>query len=157
MWVMTILFVIMTLCWLITMSMYRKTNKNISKLRSDNRRLKMDIEGMNANHLAVYKEFQKIKKKNTSNNKIDANKWLDKQKENGSIPIKQSFVLKSKSGRYFQEKVKMLGEDKLIEKIIETTDDILKAKKYRTHKEASEKAIKYDFKVIALNTYVKEL
>lgn len=66
---MTILFVIMTLCWLITMSMYRKTNKNISKLRSDNRRLKMDIEGMNANHLAVYKESQKTKKKNTSNNK----------------------------------------------------------------------------------------
>ena len=49
--------------------MYRKTNKNISKLRSDNRRLKMDIEGMNANHLAVYKESQKTKKKNTSNNK----------------------------------------------------------------------------------------
>lgn len=69
MWVMTILFIIMTLCWLITMSMYRKTNKNISKLRSDNRRLKMDIEGMNANHLAVYKESQKTKKKNTSNNK----------------------------------------------------------------------------------------
>ena len=40
---------------------------------------------------------------------------------------------------------------------METTDDILKAKKYRTHKEASEEAIKYDFKVIALNTYVKEL
>ncbi|MGX0340942.1 hypothetical protein [Staphylococcus hominis] len=69
MWVMTILFVIMTLCWLITMSKYRKTNKNISKLCSDNRRLKMDIEGMNANHLAVYKESQKTKKKNTSNNK----------------------------------------------------------------------------------------
>lgn len=117
----------------------------------------MDIEGMNANHLAVYKESQKIKKKNTSNNKIDANKWLDKQKENGSIPIKQSFVLKSKSGRYFQEKVKMLGEDKLIEKIIETTDDIIKAKKYSTHKEASEEAIKYDFKVVAINTYVEEL
>lgn len=60
---MTILFVITTLCWLITMSMYRKTNKNISKLRSDNRRLKMDIEGMNANHLAVYKESQKTKRK----------------------------------------------------------------------------------------------
>lgn len=154
---MTILFVIMTLCWLITMSMYRKANKNISKLRLDNRRLKMDIEGMNANHLAVYKESQKTKKKNTSNNKIDANKWLDKQKENGSIPIKQSFVLKTKSGRYFQEILKMLGEDMLTEKVIETTDDILKAKKYRTHKEASEESIKYDFKVMALNTYVKEL
>lgn len=73
MWVMTILFVIMTLCWLITMSMYRKANKNISKLRLDNRRLKMDIEGMNANHLAVYKESQKTKKKNTSNNKTGVN------------------------------------------------------------------------------------
>ncbi|CVY55628.1 putative membrane protein YhiD involved in acid resistance [Staphylococcus hominis] len=157
MWVMTILFIIMTLCWLITMSKYRKTNKNISKLRSDNRRLKMDIEGMNANHLAVYKESQKTKKKNTSNNKIDANKWLDKQKENGSIPIKQSFVLKSKSDRYFQDILTVFSEHTLSEKVMETTDDILKAKKYRTHKEASEEAIKYDFKVIALNTYVKEL
>ncbi|MCI2872899.1 hypothetical protein [Staphylococcus hominis] len=139
------------------MSKYRKTNKNISKLRSDNRRLKMDIEGMNANHLAVYKESQKTKKKNTSNNKIDANKWLDKQKENGSIPIKQSFVLKSKSDRYFQDILTVFSEHTLSEKVMETTDDILKAKKYRTHKEASEEAIKYDFKVIALNTYVKEL
>lgn len=73
------------------------------------------------------------------------------------LPIKQSFALKTENGRYFQEIVKMLGEDKLIEKVIETTDDILKAKKYSTHKEASEEAIKYDFKVIALNTYVKEL
>ncbi|MDS3908767.1 hypothetical protein RJB73_04460 [Staphylococcus hominis] len=39
---------------------------------------------------------------------------------------------------------------------METTDDILKAKQYSTHKEASEEAIKYDFKVIALNTYVEE-
>ncbi|WP_219850442.1 hypothetical protein [Staphylococcus hominis] len=112
---------------------------------------------MNANHLAVYKESQKTKKKNTSNNKIDANKWLDKQKENGSIPIKQSFVLKSKSDRYFQDILTVFSEHTLSEKVMETTDDILKAKKYRTHKEASEEAIKYDFKVIALNTYVKEL
>ena len=46
-----------------------KTERELDKLRSDNRRLKMDIEGMNANHLAVYKESQKTKKKNTSNNK----------------------------------------------------------------------------------------
>lgn len=69
---MTILFILMTLCWLITMSMYRKANKNISKLRSDNRRLKMEMEGRNANHLAVYKESQKAKRENTSNNKMGA-------------------------------------------------------------------------------------
>lgn len=91
------------------------------------------------------------------NHKIDASSWLDKQKENGSIPIKQSFVLKGKSGRYFQDILTVFSEHVLSEKVMETTDDILKAKKYRTHKEASEEAIKYDFKVIALNTYVKEL
>lgn len=92
------------------------------------------------------------------NHKIDANKWLDVQKENGSIPIKQSFVLKTKNGRYFQDVVKMyVNNENLTEKVMETTDDILKAKKYRTHKEASEEAIKYDFKVITLNTYVEEL
>ena len=92
------------------------------------------------------------------NHKIDANKWLDKQKENGIIPIKQSFVLKTKNGRYFQDVVKVyVNNENLIEKVMQTTDDILKTKKYHTHKEASEEAIKYDFKVIALNTYVKEL
>lgn len=89
--------------------------------------------------------------------KIDSRKWLDAQKENGSIPIKQSFVLKSKSGRYFQDIFEIHAEHVLLERVMETTDDILKAKKYRTHKEASEEAIKYDFKVMALNTYVKEL
>ena len=91
------------------------------------------------------------------NHKIDADKWLDKQKENGSIPIKQSFVLKGKSGRYFQDILTVFSEHALSEKVMETTDDILKAKKYSTHKEANDEAIKYDFKVIALNTYVKEL
>lgn len=90
--------------------------------------------------------------------KIDANKWLDKQKENGTIPIKQSFVLKIKNDRYFQDVVKVyVNNENPIEKVMQTTDDILKAKKFITHKEASEESIKYDFKVIALNTYVKEL
>ena len=43
------------------------------------------------------------KHKISERHKIDASSWLDKQKENGSIPIKQSFVLKGKSGRYFQD------------------------------------------------------
>ena len=90
--------------------------------------------------------------------KIDANKWLEAQKENGAIPIKQSFVLKSKNGRYFQDVVKMyVDNENLIEKVMQTTDDISKAKEYRTHREASEEATKYDLKVLVLNTYVKEL
>lgn len=97
------------------------------------------------------------KDKVSKKHKIDSRKWLDAQKENGSIPIKQSFVLKSKSGRYFQDIFEIHAEHVLLERVMETTDDILKAKKYRTHKEASEEAIKYDFKVMALNTYVKEL
>ena len=97
------------------------------------------------------------KHKISKKHKIDANKWLDAEKENGTIPIKQSFVLKSKNGRYFQDILTVFSEHALSEKVMETTDDILKAKKYRTHKEASEEAIKYDFKVITLNTYVEEL
>lgn len=73
MWIMTTLFAIMFLCWVVTMNMYRKANKNVTKLRSDNRRLKMEIEGRNANHLAVYKESQKTKSENTSNNKTGVN------------------------------------------------------------------------------------
>ena len=97
------------------------------------------------------------KHKISERHKIDASSWLDKQKENGSIPIKQSFVLKGKSGRYFQDILTVFSEHALSEKVMQTTDDISKAKEYRTHKEASEEAIKYDFKVMALNTYVKEL
>ena len=156
-WIKIISIILLFFLWAYILYRWKKTERELDKLRSDNRRLKMDIEGMNANHLAVYKESQKTKKKNTSNNKIDANKWLDKQKENGSIPIKQSFVLKSESGRYFQDILTVFSEHVLSEKVMETTDDILKAKKYSTHKEANEEAIKYDFKVMALNTYVKEL
>lgn len=98
------------------------------------------------------------KYKISERHKIDPSSWLDKQKENGLIPIKQSFVLETKSGRYFQDVVKMyVNNENLIEKVIQTTDDILKAKKFSTHKEASEESIKYDFKIMVLNTYVKEL
>lgn len=97
------------------------------------------------------------KHKVSKKHKIDANKWLDGQKENGSIPIKQLFTLKSKSGRYFRDIFEIQAEHVLLEKVMETTDDIIKAKKYSTHKEASEEAINYDFKVVAINTYVEEL
>jgi len=70
------------------------------------------------------------------------------------LPIKQSFVLETKSGRYFQD---ILADRIVLERVMETTEDILKAKKYSTHKEANDEAIKYDFKVIALNTYLEEL
>lgn len=95
------------------------------------------------------------KHKVSKKHKIDSRKWLDTQKENGSIPIKQSFVLKSKSGRYFQDIFEIHAEHVILERIMETTDDILKAKKYRTRKEASEEAVKYDFKVMTLNTYLE--
>lgn len=73
------------------------------------------------------------------------------------LPIKQSFALKTKSGRYFQDIFEIQADRIVLERIMETTDDILKAKKYSTHKEASEEAMKYDFKIVALNTYVEEL
>lgn len=73
------------------------------------------------------------------------------------LPIKQSFVLKTKSGRYFQDIFKIQADRVVLEKVMETTDNILKAKKYSTHKEASKEAIKYDFKLVAINTYVEEL
>ncbi|OHO58433.1 hypothetical protein HMPREF2650_05500 [Staphylococcus sp. HMSC035F02] len=73
------------------------------------------------------------------------------------LPIKQSFVLKTKSGRYFQDIFKIQADRVVLERVMETTDDILKAKKYRTHEEAIKEAMKYDFKVLVLNTYVEEL
>lgn len=73
------------------------------------------------------------------------------------LPIKQSFVLKTKSGRYFQDIFEIQADRVVLEKVMETTDDILKAKKYRTHEEASEEAVKYDFKVLVLSTYIEEL
>ena len=48
------------------------------------------------------------------------------------LPIKQSFVLKTKSGRYFQDIFEIQADRVVLERVMETTDDILKAKKYRT-------------------------
>lgn len=165
-WIKIISIILLFFLWAYILYRWKKTERELDKAREETqsyRKEKIRVENDLYKCLQSKEPMTHGALKNTSKHKIserhkiDASSWLDKQKENGSIPIKQSFVLKGKSGRYFQETVKMLGEDKLIEKVIETTDDIIKAKKYRTHKEASEEAIKYDFKVIALNTYVKEL
>lgn len=68
-WIKIISIILLLFLWAYILYRWMKTERELDKLRSDNRRLKMDIEGMNANHLAVYKESQKTKKKNTSNNK----------------------------------------------------------------------------------------
>lgn len=147
--------------WAYILYRWKKTERELDKSKKEIQRyqeeeLKKDENNL-LNNLKLEGPINRTKRKFGERHRIDANKWLDAQKENGSIPIKQSFALKAENGRYFQEIVKMLGEDKLIEKVIETTDDIIKAKKYSTHKEASEEAIKYDFKLVAINTYVKEL
>ena len=147
--------------WAYILYRWKKTERELDKSKKEIQRyqeeeLKKDENNL-LNNLKLEGPINRTKRKFGERHRIDANKWLDAQKENGSIPIKQSFALKTENGRYFQEIVKMLGEDKLIEKVIETTDDIIKAKKYSTHKEASEEAINYDFKVVAINTYVEEL
>ena len=159
--------IILFLIWAYTLYKWIKTERELNKSKEEIQRYQEEELKKDENDLLndlkldgpIIKEFpiDKTKRKFGERHRIDANKWLDKQKENGSIPIKQSFVLKSKSGRYFQDILTVFSEHVLSEKVMETTDDILKAKKYRTHKEASEEAIKYDFKVITLNTYVEEL
>lgn len=160
--------IILFLTWTYTLYKWIKSERELDKSREEIQRyreeeLKKDennllnnlkLEGPITQELPMNRTKRKLGEKH----KIDANKWLDAQKENGTIPVKQSFVLKSKSGRYFQGVVnEYLDDGNLIEKVMETTDDILRAKKYRTHKEASEESIKYDFKVMALNTCVNEL
>lgn len=159
--------IILFLTWAYTLYKWIKSERELNQSRKEIQRYQEEELKKDENNLLNNLKLEgpitqelpmnRTKRKFGERHKIDANKWLDAQKENGSIPIKQSFVLKSKSGRYFQETLKMLGEDMLTKKVVATTDDILKAKKHRTHKEASEEAIKYDFKVMALNTYVKEL
>ena len=159
--------IILFLIWAYTLYKWIKSERELNQSREEIQRYREEELKKDENNLLnnlklegpIIKEFpiDKTKRKFGERHIIDANKWLDKQKENGSIPIKQSFVLKIKSGRYFQDILTVFSEHALSEKVMETTDDILKAKKYHTHKEASEEAIKYDFKVIALNTYVKEL
>ena len=158
--------IILFLTWAYTLYKWIKSERELDKSREETqyyRKEKIRAE----NDLYKYLQSEEpmtqgalinaSKHKVSKKHKIDANKWLDGQKENGSIPIKQLFALKSKSGRYFRDIFEIQAEHVLLERVMETTDDILKAKKYSTHKEASEEAIKYDFKVIALNTYVEEL
>ena len=62
-WIKIISIILLFFLWAYILYRWMKTERELDKLRSDNRRLKMDIEGMNANHLAVYKESQKTKRK----------------------------------------------------------------------------------------------
>lgn len=162
-WIKIISIILLFFLWAYILYRWKKAERELDKSKKEIQRYQEEELKKDENNLKldgpIIKEFpiDKTKRKFGERHRIDANKWLDKQKENGSIPIKQSFVLKSKSGRYFQDILTVFSEHVLSEKVMETTDDIFKAKKYRTHKEANEEAIKYDFKVIALNTYVKEL
>ena len=61
-WIKIISIILLFFLWAYILYRWKKAERELDKLRSDNRRLKMDIEGMNANHLAVYKESQKTKK-----------------------------------------------------------------------------------------------
>ena len=159
--------IILFITWAYTLYKWMKSERELDKSKKEIQRYREEELKKDENNLlnnlklegSITQELpmNRTKRKFGERHRIDANKWLDAEKENGSIPIKQSFVLKSKSDRYFQDILTVFSEHTLSEKVIETTDDILKAKKYRTHKEASEKAMKYDFKVVALNTYVKEL
>lgn len=153
--------------WAYILYRWKKTERELNQSRKEIQRYQEEELKKDENNLLnnlklegpIIKEFpiDKTKRKFGERHRIDANKWLDKQKENGLIPIKQSFVLKSKSGRYFQDILTVFSEHAPSEKVMETTDDISKAKKYRTHKEASEEAIKYDFKILVLSTYIEEL
>ncbi len=153
--------------WAYILYRWKKTERELNQSRKEIQRYQEEELKKDENNLLNNLKLEgpitqelpmnRTKRKFGERHKIDASSWLDKQKENGSIPIKQSFVLKGKSGRYFQDILTVFSEHALSEKVMETTDDVLKAKKYRTHKEANEEAIKYDFEVLALNTYIKEL
>ena len=166
-WIKIISIILLFFLWAYILYRWIKSERELDKSKKEIQRYQEEELKKDENNLLndlkldgpIIKEFpiDKTKRKFGERHRIYSDKWLDKQKENGSIPIKQSFVLKSKSGRYFQDIFEIQAEHVLLERVMETTDDILKAKKYRTHKEASEEAIKYDFKVITLNTYVKEL
>lgn len=160
--------IILFLIWAYTLYKWIKSERELNQSREEIQRYREEELKKDENNLLNNLKLEgpitqelpinRTKRKLGERHKIDANKWLDARKENGLIPIKQSFVLKTKNGRYFQDVVKMyVNNEDLIEKVMQTTDDILKAKKFSTHKEASKEAIKYDFKVLALNTYVKEL
>lgn len=158
--------IILFLIWAYTLYKWIKSERALDKAREETqsyRKEKVRAENDLYKYLQSKEPMMQGALINTSKHKvskkhkIDVNKWLDAEKENGSIPIKQSFALKSKSGRYFQDIFEIQAEHVLLERVMETTDDILKSKKYRTHKEASAEATKYDFKVVALNTYVEEL
>lgn len=165
-WIKIISIILLFFLWAYILYRWKKTERELDKSREETQYYRKEkIRAENDLYKCLQSKepmtqgalINASKHKVSKKHKIDANKWLDGQKENGTIPIKQSFVLKSTSGRYFQDIFEIQAEHVLLERVMETTDDILKAKKYSTHKEASEEAIKYDFKVIALNTYVKEL
>ncbi|PNZ31281.1 Uncharacterised protein [Staphylococcus petrasii] len=72
-------------------------------------------------------------------------------------PLKQSLILMTQNGRYFQDEVELHASGKIVKTIVQTTSDPLEACKYDNRKGADEKALEYGFTLIALNTYLEEV
>ncbi|MBE9438594.1 MULTISPECIES: hypothetical protein [Bacilli] len=72
-------------------------------------------------------------------------------------PLTQDYILETEEGRYYKDTVSIYAGNKVTHKVLETTTDVYKAERFSDRDVAYELSKAYNFKVLALNTYLEEV
>ena len=71
-------------------------------------------------------------------------------------PLTQDYILETEEGRYYKDTVSIYAGNKVTHKVLETTTDVYKGW-FSDRDVAYELSKAYNFKVLALNTYLEEV
>ncbi|MGI8163093.1 hypothetical protein ACR0RE_10885 [Staphylococcus haemolyticus] len=74
-----------------------------------------------------------------------------------SLPINQVYVIETKDGDFYEEEVQLYAGNKPVTTTLKVTQNIKDAERFSRLDKANEIAYAYGFKVLALNTYLKEI
>lgn len=74
-----------------------------------------------------------------------------------SLPIRQEYVIETKDGDFYEEEVQLYADNKPVTTTLKVTRYIKDAERFSSLDLANDIAYAYDFKVLALNTYLEEI
>ncbi|WP_145430653.1 hypothetical protein [Staphylococcus haemolyticus] len=74
-----------------------------------------------------------------------------------SLPIHQEYVIETKDGDFYEEEVQLYADNKPVITTLKVTRYIKDAERFSSLDLANDIAYAYDFKVLALNTYLEEI
>lgn len=71
--------------------------------------------------------------------------------------INQVYVIETKDGDFYQEKVEVYGSNNPTNTLLKVTQNVQEAERFASFREAIYIAYSYGFKVLALNTYLEDV